>query len=63
MGCGCKNKGNQAQVTPEQQQAQQEAIQQAAIQRNATLKESIKKTVEKYYNVGKTKGSNGWIKE
>jgi hypothetical protein len=63
MGCGCKNKGNQAQPSPEQQAVQQEALQQSAVQRNATLKESIKKTVEKYYNVGKAKGTNGWVKE
>ena len=43
MGCGCKNKGNQAQPSPEQQAVQQEALQQSAVQRNATLKESIKK--------------------
>lgn len=59
MGCGCKNKGNQAQQTPEQQKQQQEAIQQSAIQRNAALKESIKKTVEKYYNVNKGGNTTG----
>ncbi len=61
MGCGCKNKGNQAQNSPEQQKVQQEALQQAAVQRNADLKESIKKTVEKYYNVNKS-STNGWVK-
>lgn len=63
MGCGCKNKGNQAQPSPEQQAVQKEALQQSAVQRNTQLKESIKKTVEKYYNVGKAKGTNGWVKE
>jgi ribosomal protein L23 len=61
MGCGCKNKGNQAQPTAEQQKMQQEAIQKAAIVRNDALKESIKKTVEKYYNVQKK--TNGYIPE
>jgi hypothetical protein len=36
-------------------------MQQAAVQRNADLKESIKKTVEKYYNVNKS-STNGWVK-
>jgi ribosomal protein L23 len=40
---------------------QQEAIQKAAIVRNDALKESIKKTVEKYYNVQKK--TNGYIPE
>jgi hypothetical protein len=61
MGCGCKNKASQSQTSPEQQKTQQEALQQAAIQRNASLKESIKKTVEKYYNVNKG-GTNGYVK-
>jgi hypothetical protein len=43
MGCGCKNKGNQqaAQSAPKQVQEQP---------KNATVQESVKKIVEKYYN-------------
>jgi len=52
---------NHGMNTPEQQKSQQEAMQQAAVQRNADLKESIKKTVEKYYNVNKS-STNGWVK-
>jgi len=37
MGCGCKNKGNQAQPSPEQQQAQQEAIQLSIYKRGQNL--------------------------
>jgi hypothetical protein len=48
MGCGCKNKG-QAQ-TQEQIQAAQVVKQ----QQSESIKQAIKKTVEKYYNVNKT---------
>lgn len=58
MGCGCKNKGNQTPPPPQTntsntntQQVQQESV-----------KSAIKKTIEKYYNVGKTSNTNGWIK-
>ena len=50
MGCGCKNKGNETNPTP--QQAQQ--IQEAKKQQSETVKSAIKKTIEKYYNVNKT---------
>jgi DNA-binding protein Fis len=47
-GCGCKNKGNQSQQ-PTVQQAQTQQT-----QTNESVKSSIKKTIEKYYNVNKT---------
>jgi len=43
MGCGCKNKANQAQPT------QQSASPQAQSTNNSSIQESIKKVVEKYY--------------
>ena len=54
MGCGCKNKENnqaQPQDLTAQQVQQQEAIKQ---QQTESVKDAIKKTVEKYYNVNKT---------
>ncbi len=45
MGCGCKNK-QQAQLTPQQLQE----IEKKKLEASQTIKESIKKTVEKYYN-------------
>ena len=53
MGCGCKNKGNQVQATNEQAKQAEIQKQQEAARRASQLKESIKKTVEKYYNVNK----------
>jgi len=47
MGCGCKNKGNQA-AAP-QQAAITEAAPRPAVQ-NQTVQESVKKVIEKYYN-------------
>ena len=47
MGCGCKNKGNQA-AAP-QQAARTEATPRPAVQ-NQTVQESVKKVIEKYYN-------------
>jgi hypothetical protein len=50
-GCGCKNKGNESQQpTTQQVQAAQVQKQQTA----ESVKNTIKKTVEKYYNVNKT---------
>jgi hypothetical protein len=46
MGCGCKNKGNQA---PQQGGAQPQPEQGGAQPQNQTIQESIKKVVEKYY--------------
>ena len=61
MGCGCKNKGNQTQQTPESVREYEAAKQKVATERTAQLKESIKKTVEKYYNVNKN-NTNGYTK-
>jgi hypothetical protein len=47
MACGCKN-NNQSQ--PQQQEAAQLAKQ----QQSEGIKDAIKKTVEKYYNVNQT---------
>lgn len=47
MGCGCKNKGNQA-AAP-QQATRTEAAPRPAVQ-NQTVQESVKKVIEKYYN-------------
>ena len=41
MGCGCKNKGQQA-AQPQTAQPQQQV-------KNPNIQESIKKVVEKYY--------------
>jgi hypothetical protein len=46
MGCGCKNKGNQA---PQQGGAQPQPQPQGGQPQNQTIQESIKKVVEKYY--------------
>jgi len=47
MGCGCKNKGNQA-AAP-QKAARTESAPRPAVQ-NQTVQESVKKVIEKYYN-------------
>jgi len=54
MGCGCKNKGNETQTTQAtaQQLQEQQAIRQQ--QQSESVKDAIKKTVEKYYSVNKT---------
>lgn len=59
MGCGCKNKGNQ---TPPPPQTNTTSNGTSQVQ-TESVKDAIKKTIEKYYNVGKVKGSNGWVKE
>ena len=60
MGCGCKNKGNQTQQpTTNTAQTSNVSVQQTTV--NEDIKQTIRKTVEKYYNVTKT--TNGWIKE
>ena len=48
MGCGCKNKGNQAQQSQpvQTQQAQQSAN---AAQNRTNVQESVKKVINKYY--------------
>jgi hypothetical protein len=49
MGCGCKNKGQQAQAPQTPQEVQQAKLE-AAKQVNEGVKQAIKKTIEKYYN-------------
>jgi len=50
MGCGCKNQ-SQAQPQTEQQVQAAKVVKQ---QQSESIKQAIKKTVEKYYNVNKT---------
>lgn len=57
MGCGCKNKGNEA--PPPQTNTSSTAGSQVQTE---SVKDAIKKTIEKYYNVGKPKNTNGWVK-
>lgn len=53
MGCGCKNKDNQNQTQTQQASAQTvQSSQPKSITED--IKQQIKKTVEKYYNVNKT---------
>ena len=61
MGCGCKNKSQSQQNSSPQQVASTEALQKLHEQQNETIKQQIKKTVEKYYNVQKK--TNGFIPE
>lgn len=58
MACGCKNKGNQTQTTQTTQQTQTQ--QTTTTSQTESVKDAIKKTIEKYYNTTVT--SNGWIK-
>jgi hypothetical protein len=54
MGCGCKNKDNQNQ-TQTQTQASAQTVQSSQPKSiTEDIKQQIKKTVEKYYNVNKT---------
>jgi hypothetical protein len=46
-GCGCKNKSQQ------QTEQQVQSTQVAKKQQSETIKQAIKKTVEKYYDVNK----------
>lgn len=57
MGCGCKNKQQSPVTAAEASKIQQQTLQ-AKQQQNESIKQTIKKTVEKYYNVEK-KSSNG----
>jgi hypothetical protein len=59
MGCGCKNKQN---TSPEAQKLAQEAVQKTIMTKNQELKETVKKTVEKYYNTNKGQ-TNGYIRD
>jgi hypothetical protein len=54
MGCGCKNK----QQT--NQQPDPKVVEQAKKQQSESIKDAIKKTVEKYYYTDKK--TNGWVK-
>jgi hypothetical protein len=56
MGCGCKNKGSETQAQPSTQQSQ---TVQSSQTKTVTedIKQQIKKTVEKYYNINKTTNS------
>lgn len=54
MGCGCKNKENQnqtQQVSNQTVQSSQPSQQKVVVE---DIKQQIKKTVEKYYNINKT---------
>lgn len=57
MGCGCKNK-SQSQEAP-QSAPDPKILEAAKKQQSETIKQTIKKTVEKYYNV--QKNTNGYI--
>lgn len=59
MGCGCKNKGNQT-PPPSTQQTQTTQTTQSSGVQTESVKNAVRKTIEKYYNVKK---SNGWVKE
>ena len=54
MGCGCKNNSNDSQVTPKQVQPQVQQPSNNSKSVNENVKDAIKKTIEKYYNVNKT---------
>jgi len=54
MGCGCKNNSNNSQVTPNQVQSQVQQPSNNSQSVNENVKDVIKKTIEKYYNVNKT---------
>ena len=59
MGCGCKNKSqNQESSQPVVNTQAAEKLKQ---QTNESIKQQIKKTVEKYYNVQKK--TNGFVPE
>jgi hypothetical protein len=52
-GCGCKNKSNNTQQSVSSQQpSQNQTLSQVQAQQtqNASIQESIRKVVEKYYN-------------
>lgn len=52
MGCGCKNRQEAPVTAAEATKIQQQALQ--SQQQTESIKQTIKKTVEKYYNVDKT---------
>lgn len=51
MGCGCKNKGNQTQPAPAPAQSTNTVSPKPVT--NESVKDAIKKTVEKYYFASK----------
>jgi hypothetical protein len=57
MGCGCKNKGNQ---TESAQAARSKGVvagqEPVKAHTSESVKDAIKKTIEKYYSQGKTRG-------
>jgi len=53
MACSCKNKGTQTTQTTQQVQSQTQV-------QTESVKDAIKKTIDKYYTTNKT---NGWVKE
>lgn len=59
MGCGCKNKSQNQEVS--QPVANTQAADKFRQQTNESIKQQIKKTVEKYYNVQKK--TNGFQPE
>lgn len=59
MSCGCKNKGNEQPAQTTNQTNTTSTAQKTTV--NEDIKQVIKKTVEKYYNVNKK--TNGWIRE
>ena len=56
MGCGCKNKTENTQT----QQVDPQVIEEAKKKQVESIKDTIKKTVEKYYYTDKK--TNGWVK-
>lgn len=53
MGCGCKNQQQSPMTAAQASQVQQQALQAQKQQQTESIKQTIKKTVEKYYNVDK----------
>ena len=53
MGCGCKSNGSQTTTTTQQQGTTNQV--RSAQPVNESLKDSIKKTIEKYYYVNKSR--------
>jgi len=55
MGCGCKNKTNGSDQPIQSAQDLQKLKIENSRKVNEDVKSAIKKTIEKYYNQGKTK--------
>lgn len=54
MGCGCKGKGNQTPAPSTQTSQTSQTTQSQKSPVNESIKQSIKKTIEKYYHVNKS---------